>query len=293
MPRIRGGIIKTPDSTPGLLIVDGQQKPFTLEGIWKSPVAPMVNMAVDVEFDGAGVIAGLTAVDPQQVTKEKLSQLGGAAQQRGKEAAVIARQGVGALAARMGKVTLAAAVILWIAWFSLPALTIAETLSGASKSFTFWDLVGLDPNTNIMAVPASHGLFGLLGLLAIAAPFAAPFIRTPKAQFLYAMPLGYVAIAVVVIRSDLNTFFGHIFGATLTDAMKLLSFSFASGTYVLAIVSLFLAVQALRHPGYQRGSGPAPPAGGVVSLEERFCRDCGNALSAGEKYCTRCGAQRP
>jgi hypothetical protein len=40
--QLRGTIIKTPDSSPGLLVVEGQQKTFTLEGAWKSPVAPMV-----------------------------------------------------------------------------------------------------------------------------------------------------------------------------------------------------------------------------------------------------------
>ena len=118
--QLRGTIIKTPDSSPGLLVVDGQQKTFTLEGAWKSPVAPMVNMAVDIELDGAGFITRLTAVDPQQAAREKLEQIGGAAQQHGKEAAEIARQGVGALVARMGKVPLVATVIVWITWFFMP-----------------------------------------------------------------------------------------------------------------------------------------------------------------------------
>ena len=81
--QLRGTIIKTPDISPGLLVVEGQQKTFTLEGAWKSPVAPMVNMAVDIELDGAGFITGLTAVDSQQAAREKLKQIGGAAQEHG------------------------------------------------------------------------------------------------------------------------------------------------------------------------------------------------------------------
>lgn len=102
-PQLRGTIIKTPDNTPGLLFVNGQQKKFTLEGVWKSPVAPAVNIAVDIELDGEGLITGLTVVDAQKEAKEKLGQIGEAATEKGKEAAVIARQGIGALAARMGK----------------------------------------------------------------------------------------------------------------------------------------------------------------------------------------------
>jgi hypothetical protein len=289
--QIRGTIIKTPDSSPGLLVVEGQQKTFTLEGAWKSPVAPMVNMAVDIELDGAGFITGLTAVDSQQAAREKLKQIGGAAQEHGTVAVEKARQGIGALAARMGKVALAVTLILWIAWFFTPALTIGEGLSNASKSFTFWDLVGLDPNTNIVTTPASHGLFGLLGLLAIAAPFGSPFMRNPKARYLYAMPLGYLVIAVFVILSDFNTFFGHIY-SSLADAMKVLSFSFGYGTYVLVITSLFLAARVLKRPaGGDAGSVAKPPTGGVPFSANGFCTKCGQPRSAGASFCTECGSQ--
>ena len=113
--RVRGTVIKVPDAGPGLLFVGGQQKPFTLEGIWKSPVAPAANMMVEVDLDAAGAITGIAVVDSQQIAKEKLNQLGNVAQEQGKVAAEMAKQGVGALAARMGKVTLGAAVAIWIA----------------------------------------------------------------------------------------------------------------------------------------------------------------------------------
>jgi hypothetical protein len=283
----RGTIIKTPDSSPGLLVVDGQQKTFTLEGVWKSSAAPAVNMAVDIELDGAGLITGLTAVDPQQAAREKLERIGGAAVER-------SRQGVGALAVRMGRATLAAAALLWIAWFFTPALTLREDISNVSKSFTFWDLVGLDPNTNIVTTPASHGLFGLLGLLAIAAPFGSPFMRNPKARYLYAMPLGYLVIAVFVILSDFNTFFGHIY-SSLADAMKVLSFSFGYGTYVLVITSLFLAARVLKRPaGGDVEIVVKPPTVRGPFLVDRFCIDCGKELSPGANLCAECrdGRQR-
>jgi len=291
--KVRASVLRAPGDSPGLLIVEGRQWPFTLDSVWKSPVAPSVNMTVNVDFDSQGNITAITAVDPQQAAREKLNQIGGAAQQHGKEAAEIARQGVGALAARMGKFTLSAAVILWVAWFFMPALTIGENLSNASKSFTFWELLGLDPNTNVMQTSASHGLFGLLGLLAIAAPFGSPFIRNPKAKFLYATPLVYLVIAYFVIQSDFSAFFAHIFGATLTDASKWLSFSFGYGAYLLAAASLFLAVQVLSHPGYENtGAVPKPSAVAVVSSESASCSKCGKPLSAGEDYCTKCGARQ-
>src|SRR5688572_14201097 len=119
-PRTRTTVIKIPDSTPGLLFINGQQKAFTLEGIWKSPIAPAANMAVDVDMDTSGTIVGITAVDSQQIAKEKLNQLSNVAQEQGKVAAEMAKQGVGALAARMGKIALGATVLIWVAWFFLP-----------------------------------------------------------------------------------------------------------------------------------------------------------------------------
>ncbi len=291
--KVRASVLRAPGAAPGLLIVEGRQWPFTLDGVWKSSAAPSANMAVDVDFDGQGNITAITAVDPQQAAREKLNQIGGAAQQHGKETAEIVRQGVGVLAARMGKFTLGAAVILWIAWFFMPALTVGENVTNAPKSFTFWDLVGLDPNTNIMQAPASHGLFGLLGLLAIVAPFGAPFIRNSKAKLLTAAPLIYLVIAYFVIQSDFNTFFAHIYGATLNDASKWLSFSFGYGAYLLAAASLFLAVQVLSHPGYENtGTVANPSAVAVVSSGDELCTKCGKPLSAGEDYCTECGTKR-
>ena len=69
--------------------------------------------------------AAITAVDSQQLAKERLNRLGGAAQEQGKEAAKLAQQGIGAMAARMGKVAFGAAVLLWIAWFLLPAASLS------------------------------------------------------------------------------------------------------------------------------------------------------------------------
>jgi len=119
-PRMRGTIVKVPDASPGLLVINGQQKQFTLEGIWKSPVAPAVNMTVDVDLDSTGSVTAVKVVDAQQIATEHMKQLSGVAQERGKEAAELAKQGIGALAARMGAVALGSAVLVWIAWFFFP-----------------------------------------------------------------------------------------------------------------------------------------------------------------------------
>jgi hypothetical protein len=235
--RVRGTVVKVPDATPGLLFVNGQQKPFTLEGVWKSSVAPAANMTVDVDLDASGGVASISVVDSQQLNKERQNQLSGVAQERGKEAAKLAQQGIGALAGKMGIVALATAVVLWIAWFFLPGYKIDLGFVG-SQSFTFWDFLGVsagDPSS--LAGNSNHGFFAMIGLLAIAAPFAAPFIKDPRAKFLNTLPLVYVVIAIVANHFSVS----NAGGPDIASAI-----SMQLGTYVVILAGIVLATMAFK-----------------------------------------------
>ena len=185
----------------------------------------------------------ITVVDSQQLAKERLNQLGGAAQEHGKEAAKLAQQGIGAMAARMGTVAFGAAVLLWIAWFLLPA----ASLSGravASDSYTFWGLIGTNfTNMLLMERATSHGLFSIIGLVAIAAPFAAPFIQTAWARYLNAVPLAYVMVAWIAIYINENSAFGVI-----AKEEGVSPFSLGWGIFVVTIAAIVLAAGVLKKP---------------------------------------------
>lgn len=243
-PRVRGTIVKIPDATPGLLFFNGQQKPFTVDDVWKSPVAPAPNMTVDVDTDGAGAITALTVVDSAQLNKERLNQLSGVAQERGKEAAKLAQQGVGALAARMGVMALVSAVVVVIAWFFLPSASLSGGIA-AAQTYSFWNLLGTDFNNIAQALGAgtSLGLLGIIGLVCLAAPFAAPFIRTPWSHYLNAAPLAIVLIGWVAIYMNQNKAFGDL--AKLAGSSP---FSFSWGLYVLMLAAVVLATGALKKP---------------------------------------------
>ncbi len=243
-PRVRSTIVKVPDATPGLLFLNGQQKTFIVDAVWKSPVAPAPNMTVDVDIDSAGAITAITVVDSQQLNKERLNQLGDVAQEKGKEAAKLAQQGVGALAARMGAVTLGATVLLWIAWFFLPAASVSAGFVG-SMSFTFWNLLGVDFSdpTTLAGAGGSHGAFALLGILAIAAPFAAPFIRTAWSHYLNAAPLAFILIAFAMIYSQINKTFGALEKMGAPNP-----FGWSWGIFVLGLAAVVLAANALKAP---------------------------------------------
>ena len=187
----------------------------------------------------------ITVVDSQQLAKERLNQLGGAAKERGAEGAKLLQSGIGALAARMGKVALGAGVLLWIAWFFFPA---ASAFAGNASpiTYTFWGLLGIDyggPGT--MLGGAFHpGLLSLLGLIAIAAPFAAPFIRAAWSKYLNAAPLVYFGIAFLAITVDKNKAFQVVTAMGIPNPF---SWNWLI-LFILGITALILAKGALKKP---------------------------------------------
>jgi hypothetical protein len=211
---------------------------------------------------------------------EKLRQIGGAAQEHGTEAVEKAGQGIGALAARMGKVALAATVVLWIAWFYMPALTVAVP---GSRTFTSWEILSLDLNNQLNIVPGSNGLLNIIGLAALAAPFAAPFVRHPRGKFLYAMPLAFMILFAVAVLWNCNRAIGAAADYAkrnvtyvpqnprwnqmqarsmqgiedrLADAL-LKNISIGYGVFVIVIASLVIAAQVFRRRASFRAGGAA------------------------------------
>jgi hypothetical protein len=49
----RGKILRDPRAGPGLLMIEGRQYWFSMEGVWKSEVPPKPGLAVDVKLDRA------------------------------------------------------------------------------------------------------------------------------------------------------------------------------------------------------------------------------------------------
>src|SRR5208282_313330 len=81
----RGKILRDTSAGNGLVVVDGQQYPFMLEGIWRSAVPPAVGMTVDAEFNDAGQIVSLLVVQDSQLTKEQAQAALMAAKGKGAE----------------------------------------------------------------------------------------------------------------------------------------------------------------------------------------------------------------
>ena len=207
--KVRGTIIKVPDATPGLLMISGKQKQFTLEGVWKSPSAPAPNATVEVELDAVDNITSITVVDAAQLARERFQELSGKvggkigefSQGQAKDIVHVLKSSLGDLTTRMGSLQLGAAVILWISLFFLPGYKIELGFAG-SQTFTLWDFIGLNLSLG-GGIEITHGFWGLIGFFAILAPLVTPFMAHPLARYANALTLAYFVVAIFAERSSL------------------------------------------------------------------------------------------
>jgi hypothetical protein len=201
----------------------------------------------------------------------------------------------------------------------MPAVIVQQY--GGARAFTFWDSLALGLSNEaapLQFVVVSHGLLSIIGLAAFAAPFAAPFVRHPRAKFLYAMPLLYLILVGVAFAYDCS----HALGEAVDTAKRgvtydpgnpawnrqqqlalqgiegrleqflLNSFSIGYGAFVIALASLIVAARALKRPASNNAGNLArPPGNRAVSPESGSCTNCGRARIAGARFCTNCGAQ--
>jgi hypothetical protein len=202
----RGKVLRDTSVGNGLIVVDGQQYSFALEGTWNSEVPPAVGMTVDAEFNNAGQIASLRVVPDSQLTKEQA------------QAALTAAKGKGAeifsgIVARFGAVNLIALLLLIIGWFFLSAVSIQSPFG--STSFTFWQLLGflnaknaLDALMQAGTGKASTGIYGFLAFVSLAGPFVHYSWKDKRAVLTGVLPLVFMLIVGLIARSAVNSAMG-------------------------------------------------------------------------------------
>lgn len=62
-----GTIVALPGAGPGRVLLNGEELPFLVQGVWSSPAAPSLHQMVLVEQDGAGVVVKLTVIDDDDI----------------------------------------------------------------------------------------------------------------------------------------------------------------------------------------------------------------------------------
>jgi hypothetical protein len=259
----RGKILRDTSVGNGLVVVDGQQYPFMLEGTWRSEVPPAVGMTVDVEINDAGQIVSLIVVQDSQLNKEQA------------QAALIAAKGKGAeifsgIVARVGAVNLAAILLLVIAWIWLSAVSI-QSPAGA-MSFTFWQLLGFINAKNALDVfmqagtgSYSTGIYGFLAFLCLLGPFVRYFWKDKLAVLGGVLPLLFMLIVGMIAHSSLNSAMGvGTAGVDPNDPMVkemtqqvTQAISIGVGVYLSVLLCLYFAAMGVRdYLGAKAGAAP-------------------------------------
>jgi hypothetical protein len=248
----RGKILRDTSAGNGLVVVDGQQYPFMLEGTWRSEVPPVVGMTVDAEINDAGQIVSLLVVQDSQLNKEQA------------QAALIAAKGKGAeifsgIVARVGAVNLAAILLLIIAWIFLSAVSI-QSPAGA-MSFTFWQLLGFINAKNALDVfmqagtgSYSTGIYGLLAFVCLLGPFVRYFWKDKLAVLGGVLPLLFMLIVGLIAHSSLNSAMGvGAAGVDPNDPMVkemtqqvTQAISIGFGVYLSLLFCLYFAARAVK-----------------------------------------------
>jgi hypothetical protein len=241
----RGKVLR--DVGPGLLMVEGQQYSFSLEGIWKSEVPPKPGMVVDVEFDREGKIIAIHAVPESQLAKEQAEAAMAVAREKGAALA-------SGMVAKFGMPSLVALGLLIVGWFFLSTVTVQLPFLGKLE-FTFWQALGyLNVSNGLQLLERnghpSAGFYGFLAVVALAGPFVHHFWKDKRATLGGLAPLIFMVIVGLVIRSNMQSAFGggnnaEVYARQMQEeAMKAVSLGL--GAYLSGLVSLYFAAVATR-----------------------------------------------
>jgi hypothetical protein len=242
----RGKILRDANAGPGLLMVEGQQYQFSLEGVWRSEQAPRPGLTVDVDFDPSGQIVAITAVPESQLAKEQAEVALRGAKDQGKKMFDKA-------VAAVGLPNLVAGVLLLISWTYLTAASMQLPIGGKIE-FTFWQILGFLNSSNVLEMMeragrgAGAGIYGFLAIVCLAGPFVWVFWKDKRAHLAGAAPLVFMVIVGIMLRSSLSSAMGGGVAAgpyadiqkQATDEM-MKAFSYGLGTYLSILISLYFA----------------------------------------------------
>jgi hypothetical protein len=201
----RGKVLRDTSSGPGLLMVEGQQYPFTLEGVWRSETPPKPGLVVNVDIDPSGLVTAVMAVPESQLAKEQAEVAMAAAKEKG--AAVAA-----GLVAKFGIPHLVAGGLLLFGWMYFATVTVDAAIFGKFE-FTFWDVLGFLNARNILEVlgaggrAPSAGMYGFFAIVCLAGPFVPFFWKSRRAHLGALLPLLLMIFVGITVSSRIDSAF--------------------------------------------------------------------------------------
>lgn len=237
----RAKVLRDPYFGPGLLMVEGRQYPFLMDGRWRSQAPAKPGLLVDVELDNSGAITAITPVSELQLAWE-----------RSQPAQTPSR---GTLFApgrsKTWEIAPALAVIaLVVSWYFLPFISIRSSLLGGVH-LTFWQLLThLNSKPQLPGVTGgdapSTGFYGLAAFMAAAGPLLPFCIRDKRASLASLLPaILMIAMAVALVREDAHGFVADVYTATrATESLRSLTLDL--GAYVSLSIAIYLAATTTR-----------------------------------------------
>jgi hypothetical protein len=249
MMKRRGKVLRDASTGAGLLIVDGQQYPFSLRELWKSEVPPRSGVVVEVEFEQYGKIHAIYAIAESQLAREQSGAALAGAKRTGSP--LTAKIGT-----RFPIAGLVAAGLLIISWLFLAAVSVQTPLG--RLDFTFWQILGfLNSRRSFEAMmqgrdQSGAGFYGFFALVAIAGPFLRYFWKDRRAAWGGLLPLLFMAMVGLMIRGDLKSSLRGETSGALDAVMKqmrdeaMAAVSLGFGVYLSGLASLYFAGIAAR-----------------------------------------------
>lgn len=252
--KMRGKVLREPNSGPGLLMVQGQQYRFSLDGVWKSETPPKPGLDIEADLDQNLQIIAITAVPEAQLAKEQAEKAMGTI-----------KEGVGKvlrdLIARFGLPTLVASGFLIVGWFFMTSLSIQD----ARANFTFWQVLGvLNASNPYEAIldprgAPNAGFYGFLAIVALAGPLAHYFWKDRRAVLGGLLPLLLMLLVALMVRSTINNVGGAETANLPAEALRQMreeawrTVSLGLGAYSSGLVSLYFAAIGVKQFRLLRG----------------------------------------
>ena len=219
MKTAKGRVLRDTTHGDGLLSVEGNQFPFRLEGMWKSDMAPKVNMQVEVDFDDAGAILAVRGADPAAVAREQAAQMAAKAGETAKHFVAELQTKGGPMVAKampvvqrytsmIGIPTLVALLVIFIAWFFMS--TIVVDLLGRTE-VSFYSAMGLlnNPEAGLESLASSRtpsaGVYGLITIVALLIPLLPHFLGMRQLWLTYCAPIAWMLLAYIIGRMKISS----------------------------------------------------------------------------------------
>lgn len=228
----RGRVLRDPHMGPGLLIVEGKQYPFFMEGVWRSEVPAKPGLVVSVDFDANENIVGISAVPLAQLDKERTERVPPRSSFRNM---VFDSWDLGT-----GSPGLAAvAGLMTISWFSFNAVSIHLPLFG-KIDLTFWQILGYLnagglSRASDVGISPDPGVFGFLAILVLAGSFLPYIWKDQRAWVAGLLPLAFM----VFVASRLNADVHAVFALQASDGSVV---SLGLGAYLSGSLAICISV---------------------------------------------------